>query len=186
MDWCRAMLKRIWWNGADNTHPYSHGEIVRRWNVLVQIYGKTNMVKWCTEYTPMFIWRNGDMVKWCGEGNTKVKQWNGETIILNFNRHRFLGTHLWWVPIALLHFIGCCITRRGKICLWIKPRWSSKQPMSRPNALWRHTPLLFSNWFLLFILLLITLTTTNTGGRRPILHLTDSCHCSVLLYWRYN
>ena len=147
MDWYRSMVKQIWRNFAENTHPCSHGEMVRGWNGLIQSYGETSMVKWCTEYTNMFTWWNWYQVKWCGENNTKVKWCNGETIILNFNSRFdscwFLGPLQIWVTILLLQFIVCCITRWVKNRLWMMPRWLSKRPMSHRNALWCRTTLIF-------------------------------------------
>ena len=183
MDWYRAMVKRIWWNGVENKHPCSHGKMARWWNVLVQIYGETNMVEWCTVYTPMFTWWNGDMEKWCGAENAKVKWCNVEMIILTFDRCQFLGPLQWWIPIPLLHFIGCCITHQCKIYLWMIPNWYSKLTMSWCNTLWCRIPLILSNLFPLFITLFIPPATANTGGVRPLLHLPDSHHGLLYLYW---
>ena len=126
-----------------------------------------------TDNTPMFTWWNGEIMKWC----------NGETIILTFGSRLLLGSLRQWGPIPLLHFIGCCIPCQGTHRLWMMPCWSSKWPMSRFNTLWcRIPPLLSSKWFLL----LLPPDTANTGGGRPLCHLTDSCHWLLFLYWQYN
>ena len=53
MDWYRAMVKWIWWNGAQNTDPCSHGEMVICWNGAVKRVQRWNgvMVKWL--YSPL-------------------------------------------------------------------------------------------------------------------------------------
>ena len=162
VDWYRAMVKKIWRNGAENKHPCSYGEMVIWWNWLLQSYGETSIVKCFTEYIPMLTWWNVDLVKWCGANNTKVKWCNGENIILTFYGRWFLGPLQRLGPIPLLHFVGCCITCWWKNCLWMMPRWFSRHPISRCNSLWCRIPPVFSDWFLLFILLLIRPTTANT------------------------
>ena len=161
MDWYIAMLKRIWWNGAQNIHPCLHVE----------------------------------MVKLCGAKNTKMKQCNGETIIPTFNRFWFIGPIPRWGPILILHLIRICITYWWKFCLWMIPRWSSKWPMSRYNAVWCRIHLFSSDQFILFILLFIPTTTTNSGGFAPFftfLYLSiywctctgNITSCQYLLYYR--
>ena len=176
------MVKQIWQHGADNTHPCSHGEMVRWWYGLVHIYAETNMVKWCTEYTPMFTWWNRYMVKWCGVENTKVKWCNGETIILIFDSHLFLVPLQIWGPILLLHFIGCCIIRQWKSCLWMMPQWLSKRPISLCNTLWCRIPLLLSDQFLLFIILFIPPATANTVGGFILYQIPVSRNCLLWIY----
>ena len=133
----------------------------------------------------MLTWLNGDLVKWRGANNTKVKWFNGETIILTFGSRWFLGPLQLWGPILLLHFIGCCITRWRKSCLWMIPLWFSKHTMSLCNALWFCTPLILPDLFLVFVLPFVKPTTVNTGGVRPLLHIPVSWHCSLYLYCRY-
>ena len=153
-----------------------------RWkNGLVHNYGETSMAKWCTEYTPMFTWWNGYLVIWCGENYTNMKWCNGETIILTLDRRWFPGLLKRWGTIPLFHFIGWCITHLGKNHLWMMPRWFSKRPMSRCDTLWCCIPLISYDHFLLFILLFIFPATANTGGVRPLLHLTVSFHCLLYL-----
>ena len=185
MDWYRAIVKQIWRNCTENTHPCSHGEMVRWWNGLIQSYGEMSTVKWCIEYTPMFTWWNGDLVKWCGANNNKVKWCNGETIITTFGSYWFLGPLQQWGPIPLLHFIIFCITRWLKSRIWMILRWLYKRPMSRCNAFWCRIPLILSDWFLLLILFLIPPTTANTRGDLTIWHLHVFCHYLLYLYWKY-
>ena len=75
MDWYRAMVKQIQQNGAENTHPCSHGEIVRWWNGLVQSYGETSMAKSCTEYT--HTCSHGEMYIWWSGAVQIIQRWNG-------------------------------------------------------------------------------------------------------------
>ena len=55
MDWYRSMVKRIWWNGAENTHPCSHCEMLRWWNGTLQRIQRWNGVMMKQLYSPLTV-----------------------------------------------------------------------------------------------------------------------------------
>ena len=188
MDWYRSMVKQIWQNFAENTHPFSHGEMVRWWNELKQIYGEMNMVKWCTEYTHMFTWWNWYQVKWCGENNTKVKWCNGK--------------QLYSPSTAVSTAVGFLVPSKDGGLSWffnssdavspaeekIVSEWCRADCLNGPWA--TATPFdAAPPWF--FCSIAPFHSTFNSSHHNqhhvvlPPSHLPVSCHFSLYLYWRY-
>ena len=179
MDWYRAMVKWIWWIGVENTHPFSHGEMLRLWNGLNRA-----MVKliWWNGAQNTHPCSHGEMARWWNGAVQIIKGCNGETIILTFNSRQFLGPIQQWGPISLLCFADLCITRWGKINLWMMTYWFYTRPMSRCNALWCCIPLILSNFFLLLILLFSLLPPPTSGWFIPfctlLILIISWCSCN--------
>ena len=53
--WYRDMVKQIWWNGAKNTHPCSHGEMEIWWSGAVHRTQRLNCLIIKLLYSPLTV-----------------------------------------------------------------------------------------------------------------------------------
>ena len=131
MNWYRAMAKQKFRNGAENTHLYSYGEILRGWNELVQSYNETN------------IWWNGAQNKHpCSHDETAI-WWNGE--VQRMQRWNVLMVKRLYSPLTAVGFLvpsndgdlSQLFTSSAAVSPFIKTivsEWCHADSLNRPRA----------------------------------------------------